>query len=141
MSVDTDLSVTGKVAQFGRGVMADVSSKLMAQFVENLETIVLADDGSVAARTLLLPSSTNARAQLKLLRPGFVKILCRPETGVVIGGVVVIGFGTSAPEMLVSGRAAASGSARARPRGGCEPRTSRTATSTSTPTTGAEACP
>ena len=44
VSVDTDLSVTGKVAQFGRGVMADVSSKLMAQFVENLETTVLADD-------------------------------------------------------------------------------------------------
>lgn len=48
VSVDTDLSVTGKVAQFGRGVMADVSSKLMAQFVENLETTVLADDGAEA---------------------------------------------------------------------------------------------
>ena len=41
--VDTDLKVTGKVAQFGRGVMADVSSKLMGQFVENLETTVLGD--------------------------------------------------------------------------------------------------
>ena len=49
VSVDTDLSVTGKVAQFGRGVMADVSSKLMAQFVENLETTVLADDGGADA--------------------------------------------------------------------------------------------
>ncbi|MBL8777489.1 MAG: SRPBCC family protein [Acidimicrobiales bacterium] len=48
VSVDTDLSVTGKVAQFGRGVMADVSSKLMAQFVENLETTVLADDDGEA---------------------------------------------------------------------------------------------
>lgn len=46
VSVETDLTVTGKVAQFGRGVMADVSSKLMAQFVENLETTVLADDGT-----------------------------------------------------------------------------------------------
>jgi len=45
--VDTDLKVTGKVAQFGRGVMADVSAKLMAQFVENLETTVLADEGAV----------------------------------------------------------------------------------------------
>lgn len=44
--VDTDLKVTGKVAQFGRGVMADVSAKLMAQFVENLETTVLADEGA-----------------------------------------------------------------------------------------------
>ncbi len=47
--VDTDLKVTGKVAQFGRGVMADVSAKLMAQFVENLETTVLADEGADGA--------------------------------------------------------------------------------------------
>lgn len=43
VSVLTDLAVTGKVAQFGRGVMADVSAKLLDQFVENLETTVLAD--------------------------------------------------------------------------------------------------
>ena len=43
VSVHTDLTVTGKVAQFGRGVMADVSAKLLDQFVENLETTVLAD--------------------------------------------------------------------------------------------------
>jgi carbon monoxide dehydrogenase subunit G len=41
VDVDTDLSITGKVAQFGRGVMADVSEKLLAQFVENLERDVL----------------------------------------------------------------------------------------------------
>ncbi len=39
--IDTDLSITGKVAQFGRGVIGDVSSKLLAQFVENLERDVL----------------------------------------------------------------------------------------------------
>jgi carbon monoxide dehydrogenase subunit G len=33
VSVDTDLSVTGKPAQFGRGVMQDVSDKLLEQFV------------------------------------------------------------------------------------------------------------
>ncbi|KKE98672.1 NAD(P)H-quinone dehydrogenase [Mycolicibacterium obuense] len=47
------------------------------------------DDGSVPARTLTLPLSTNARAKMSLLRHGFVKIFCRPATGVVIGGVVV----------------------------------------------------
>ncbi len=45
VKVATDLSITGKVAQFGRGVMADVSAKLLAQFVENLERDVLS--GSV----------------------------------------------------------------------------------------------
>ena len=39
--VATDLTVTGKVAQFGRGVMADVSAKLMDQFVAALEADVL----------------------------------------------------------------------------------------------------
>jgi carbon monoxide dehydrogenase subunit G len=37
VKVVTDLRVTGKVAQFGRGVLADVSSKLLGQFVEALE--------------------------------------------------------------------------------------------------------
>ncbi|MDQ1381557.1 MAG: uncharacterized protein QOJ71_2276, partial [Actinomycetota bacterium] len=36
---------TGKVAQFGRGVLADVSSKLMGQFVENVERDVLSSAG------------------------------------------------------------------------------------------------
>jgi carbon monoxide dehydrogenase subunit G len=46
--VTTDLNVTGKVAQFGRGAMADISSNLMAQFVTNLETMVLGDDAGAA---------------------------------------------------------------------------------------------
>ena len=36
-SVVTDLTVTGRVAEFGRGVLADVSSKLLGQFVDALE--------------------------------------------------------------------------------------------------------
>ena len=47
--VDTDLSVTGKVAQFGRGVMADVSAKLMDQFVTCLRTTVLSGATAPAA--------------------------------------------------------------------------------------------
>ncbi len=37
VDVQTDLSVTGKPAQFGRGVMQDVSDKLLGQFVACLE--------------------------------------------------------------------------------------------------------
>ncbi len=40
VSVNTDLTVTGKVAQFGRGVMADVSRKLMGQFAANLANLI-----------------------------------------------------------------------------------------------------
>ncbi len=48
VAVDTDLNVTGKVAQFGRGVMADVSQKLLGQFVECLQTTILAPDGAAS---------------------------------------------------------------------------------------------
>ena len=48
VTVNTDLSVTGKVAQFGRGVMAEVSEKLLNQFVQNLETKVLAEGAAPA---------------------------------------------------------------------------------------------
>ena len=39
-TVDTDLNITGKVAQFGRGALADVSDKLLLQFVDNLNTLI-----------------------------------------------------------------------------------------------------
>ena len=32
----TDLNITGKPAQFGRGVMVDVGNKLIGQFADNL---------------------------------------------------------------------------------------------------------
>ncbi|OBB91440.1 NAD(P)H-quinone dehydrogenase [Mycobacterium sp. 852002-30065_SCH5024008] len=47
------------------------------------------DDGSVSARTIMLPLRTNARAKMSGLQQGFVKMFCRKSTGVVIGGVVV----------------------------------------------------
>jgi carbon monoxide dehydrogenase subunit G len=46
VEVVTDLTVTGRVAQFGRGVMADVSTKLLGQFVDCLESSLLADEPS-----------------------------------------------------------------------------------------------
>jgi len=41
VSIVTDLSISGRVAQFGRGVMGDVSARLLGQFVRNLEADVL----------------------------------------------------------------------------------------------------
>ncbi len=38
--VNTDLAISGKVAQFGRGAMADISDKILAQFVQNLNAII-----------------------------------------------------------------------------------------------------
>jgi carbon monoxide dehydrogenase subunit G len=45
-TVDTDLSITGKVAQFGRGALADVSDKLLLQFVDNLNVLIASGSGA-----------------------------------------------------------------------------------------------
>ena len=60
--IDTDLNITGKVAQFGRGVMADVSSKLLGQFATNLERDVLSGNGAASnsSDTASAPSPTAA---------------------------------------------------------------------------------
>ncbi|OBF31488.1 membrane oxidoreductase [Mycobacterium sp. ACS1612] len=48
VTVDTDLKVVGKLAQFGSGMLQQVSEKLLRQFVESLEA-KLADDKAPAA--------------------------------------------------------------------------------------------
>jgi uncharacterized protein len=58
VSVLTDLTITGKVAQFGRGVLADVSAKLLDQFVVNLETTVLAEELAIEGAELELEALT-----------------------------------------------------------------------------------
>lgn len=48
VGVTTDLKITGKVAQIGRNLIPDVSSKIMDQFADNLEAMLSAstDDSS-----------------------------------------------------------------------------------------------
>jgi uncharacterized protein len=47
--VDTELAVTGRPAQFGRGVMVDVSNKLLGTFADCLERTLAADQPAPAA--------------------------------------------------------------------------------------------
>jgi dihydrolipoamide dehydrogenase len=47
------------------------------------------DEGRSTARVLKLPLATNARAKMQGISDGFVKLFCRPSTGIVVGGVVV----------------------------------------------------
>ena len=56
VDVATDLAITGKVAQFGRGVLDDVSAKLLRQFVENLERDVLINADASAPADLEVDS-------------------------------------------------------------------------------------
>jgi uncharacterized protein len=90
VTVSTDLTITGKVAQFGRGALADVSTKLLRQFVDCLETTVLgpsADatqaaapkDAGAAAATA--PSGTDAApsANAALAPDAGVRKVAQPE--------------------------------------------------------------
>ncbi|NBO34911.1 MAG: NAD(P)H-quinone dehydrogenase [Actinobacteria bacterium] len=47
------------------------------------------DSGNEIASVVNLPLATNARAKMQGISEGFVKIFCRSDTGVIIGGVVV----------------------------------------------------
>ncbi|MEV5746729.1 NAD(P)H-quinone dehydrogenase [Actinoallomurus sp. NPDC052308] len=47
------------------------------------------DSGEVPARIVKLPLATNPRAKMQGFLDGFVKIFCRPATGIVLGGVIV----------------------------------------------------
>lgn len=58
--VSTDLTITGKVAQFGRGVLADVSSKILGQFVNCLEHDVLATPEETVASVAAASASADA---------------------------------------------------------------------------------
>ncbi|MDT0308116.1 NAD(P)H-quinone dehydrogenase [Streptomyces sp. DSM 44917] len=47
------------------------------------------DEGRIDARMVKLPLLRNPRAKMQGVRDGFVKLMCRPGTGIVVGGVVV----------------------------------------------------
>jgi len=55
------------------------------------------DAGEMQAEIVTLPLSGNPRAKMQGVRDGFVKLLCRPGTGIVVGGVVV---GPRASELI-----------------------------------------
>jgi len=49
VTVDTDLKVVGKLAQFGSGMLQQVSEKLLGQFVDALEAKLIGGDTAAAA--------------------------------------------------------------------------------------------
>jgi uncharacterized protein len=58
VTVDTDLKIVGKLAQFGSGMLQQVSEKLLGQFVESLEAKLVAENSSSTAS----PATTAAAA-------------------------------------------------------------------------------
>ena len=65
--ISTDLAISGKAAQFGRGVLADVSSNLIGQFARSLEAELLGSTAGAAAGTTTAPT---AEAAVAAAQPG-----------------------------------------------------------------------
>jgi len=99
-TVVTDLTISGKVAQFGRGALADVSDKLLKQFSENLNQLIAsapAATTATAATTTVAAAGPEIRkidsaevAPLDLLGTAGAPILKRAIPAVVALIVVVI---------------------------------------------------
>ena len=97
-SVVTNLTISGKVAQFGRGALADVSDKLLAQFSENLNQLITsapvatsapAAEGATASPEIRKIESAEV-APLDLLGTAGAPILKRAVPAVVVLIAVVI---------------------------------------------------
>lgn len=58
------------------------------------------DAGQSNALAVMLPLHTNARAKMRGINEGFVKIFCLPRTGIIIGGVIVAPIASELIESL-----------------------------------------
>lgn len=68
--INTDLTISGKAAQFGRGVLADVASNLIGQFAKSLEASVLGDGATAAppAEAITATAQPDAGESIDMLK-------------------------------------------------------------------------
>ena len=104
----TDLTISGKAAQFGRGVLADVSGKLIGQFAQRLEADLLA--GSATAHGIHGHPGPGLRSRGVQRTAGRRRRSGRPERPVVDR--------RSAGQARAAGRGRAAGRCAARLAGG-----------------------
>ena len=77
VKVLTELTITGKVAQFGRGSISDVSGKLMTQFANNLEEILDTEGNENPAAAEDGEDEKNSETELNLLKIVALPVLKR----------------------------------------------------------------
>ena len=78
VNVDTDLAITGKVAQFGRGALADVSDKLLAQFAASLTDLLESQPAAESAPAPVSQTET-AAPETAAEQPAEVRKIDAPE--------------------------------------------------------------
>jgi carbon monoxide dehydrogenase subunit G len=95
VTIDTDLAITGKPAQFGRGVISEVSDKILGQFVANLRTSLLEGPPAVASAEASAPRAGVGAApeatagSIDLLSPAVLLPLARRVVPAVLAVAVV----------------------------------------------------
>jgi carbon monoxide dehydrogenase subunit G len=86
VSVDTDLKISGKLAQFGSGMIKEVSGKLLGQFVESLEAKIGADSPAGAPPAVTAPASVGGPAAAVDAGPATGSTTSDATTAAVTGG-------------------------------------------------------
>jgi carbon monoxide dehydrogenase subunit G len=93
--ITTDLTISGKAAQFGRGVLADVSTNLIGQFARNLEADLLGGSTPTAAASSTIAGAAAATSDagdsvdlLKVVAAPMAKRIA-PAIAAVAAGVAV----------------------------------------------------
>lgn len=89
VTVVTDLTITGKVAQFGRGVLVDVSGKLLTQFVECLENDLLGGSSASPAEVLPVEEPTTKAEPVVASEPAAAPSAPEPKVMVEAEEIVV----------------------------------------------------
>lgn len=74
-NIVTDLTITGKAAQFGRGVMADVSKRLIDQFAGNLQTVIELRKGASAPATSAASTANTTGAPTSMASPAAAPVM------------------------------------------------------------------
>lgn len=88
----TDLTVSGRAAQFGRGVLSEVSTKLIGQFAERLKADVLADSTVQPATETAGSTTVSAASQPDEASIDLLSVVAAPLAKRVIpvaGGLAV----------------------------------------------------
>jgi carbon monoxide dehydrogenase subunit G len=95
VDVGTDLTVTGRPAQFGRGMLADVSGKLINQFAECLAETIAGPPAEVAAPEAApetaAPAAPREAEAVDLLRVAGSTNAAK-RYAAYVGGVAVVGL-------------------------------------------------
>jgi carbon monoxide dehydrogenase subunit G len=95
VDIDTQLTITGKAAQFGRGVMQDVSGRLITQFATNLEQVIASRMTGAAAESgggEAAPAAPIVQAEALDLGSVAMGPVLKRAIPVVIGVVVIVGI-------------------------------------------------